>query len=201
MDVIHIGVNKAFAFDKLALDYLFMQDYPAVKGYIERANNYLPGMCRKFYGIISDLSFEANTCIPNHEADKADALRYYTGHPITPFYEDIASMPLPNFNSVVFSALSLAFYTNPRKIFLVGCDVTLSQGYFDNSKSLLSNDTLFHISENIRLGWRNAKAFAGRCYPETEVISINPVGLKGMFEDRYTQEYLDDHPEIDGELV
>ena len=34
-------------------------------------------------------------------------------------------------------------------------------------------------------------------YPDIEIISINPVGLKGMFKDVYTENYLNDHPEID----
>ena len=32
-----------------------------------------------------------------------------------------------------------------------------------------------------------------------EIISVNPVGLKGMFHDMYTESYLDAHPEIDRE--
>ena len=33
--------------------------------------------------------------------------------------------------------------------------------------------------------WEEIKAFALTYYPETEIISINPVGLKGIFKDVY----------------
>ena len=35
-----------------------------------------------------------------------------------------------------------------------------------------------------------------RYYPSIEVISINPVGLKGVFRDVYTESYVEAHPEI-----
>ena len=37
--------------------------------------------------------------------------------------------------------------------------------------------------------------------PDIEIISINPVGLKGLFHDVYTEEYLIDHPEINREEI
>ena len=36
------------------------------------------------------------------------------------------------------------------------------------------------------------KEFARQYYPETEIISINPVGLKGLFIDQYTDDFLRD---------
>ncbi len=41
------------------------------------------------------------------------------------------------------------------------------------------------------------KGFAKTYYPETEIISVNPVGLKGLFHDVYTESYLNEHSEID----
>ena len=38
-------------------------------------------------------------------------------------------------------------------------------------------------------------------YPSIDIISINPVGLKGVFKDMYTRSYLEQHPEIDGSSV
>ena len=40
------------------------------------------------------------------------------------------------------------------------------------------------------------KQFKNKVYPDVEVVSINPVGLKGVFKDVYTEEYLNAHPEI-----
>lgn len=28
------------------------------------------------------------------------------------------------------------------------------------------------------------------------MISVNPIGLKGIFKDAYTQAYVDEHPEL-----
>ena len=36
----------------------------------------------------------------------------------------------------------------------------------------------------------SVKEFAEQYYPETEIISVNPVGLKGLFRDEYTEEFL-----------
>ena len=46
-------------------------------------------------------------------------------------------------------------------------------------------------------GYEKLKTFARRYYPDTELVSVNPVGLKGVFNDVYTKSYLDAHPEID----
>ena len=39
-------------------------------------------------------------------------------------------------------------------------------------------------------GYRNVKKFSALHYPDMEIISVNPVGLKGMFHDVYTESYL-----------
>ena len=89
-------------------------------------------------------------------------------------------------------ALHFALYTNPKAIYLVGCDCNLT-GYFDGTaQKTASNNIDFWM-----IGYKKMKEFAAHFYPETEIISINPVGLKGLFRDVYTENYLDDHPEID----
>ena len=35
--------------------------------------------------------------------------------------------------------------------------------------------------------WKKLNFFANRYYPDTEIISINPVGLKGIFKDIYQE--------------
>lgn len=34
-------------------------------------------------------------------------------------------------------------------------------------------------------GWQEIKQFSDRYYPDIEIISINPVGLKGLFKEEY----------------
>ena len=45
-------------------------------------------------------------------------------------------------------------------------------------------------------GYQEIKKFAEQLYPDTEIISINPVGLKGVFHNMYTESYLEVHPEL-----
>jgi len=35
--------------------------------------------------------------------------------------------------------------------------------------------------------WLMLKAFAERKYPNSRIVSINPVGLKGVFDEEYTE--------------
>ena len=39
--------------------------------------------------------------------------------------------------------------------------------------------------DNVISLWHQLKRFAQVFYPNTEIISINPVGLKGIFKDEY----------------
>ena len=43
--------------------------------------------------------------------------------------------------------------------------------------------------------------FIMKYYDDVEIISVNPIGLRGMFKDVYTREFLKDHPEIDPKTV
>ena len=45
------------------------------------------------------------------------------------------------------------------------------------------------------------KNIISNLYPKTEIISVNPVGLKGLFKDVYTQSYVDEHPELLNENI
>lgn len=177
-NVIHIGVNRAYKFDKVDFDFLFIQDISGLKDEIANINQYGQGKCQKFYGDV--LTME--TCaIPESYLIKYGAKRYYTGGMHTPFVRDISSCLLPDFGSVVFAALAFALYTNPKKIYLVGCDCS-EDGYFDDNKKSIS-PSLKGDLPNILQGWQNFKTFANHVYPDTEIVSVNPVVLKGLFQE------------------
>lgn len=76
--------------------------------------------------------------------------------------------------STVFAALQFALWTNPKRIYLVGCDCS-NAGHFDNSNG---NDMGVLLEP-----YKKFKSFASTYYPETEIISVNPVGLRGLFKD------------------
>lgn len=190
--VVHIGVNKAFNINGISLDYLFIQDYIAASSYIEQAAS-LP--CKKFYGIIPP-SWFPGIVIPESIALKHQAERYYIdvmiGRKISePLPFDISVWPFYDWGSVILPTAQFALYTNPRRIYLAGCD-TSNSGYFDNTKSTYPLGV-----EDITYGWKKIKEMAAIYYPETEIISINPIGLKGLFRDVYTEAFLNEHPEID----
>lgn len=41
----------------------------------------------------------------------------------------------------------------------------------------------------MKVGYARMKMFAKQYYPDTEIFSVNPVGLKGLFKDMYTENY------------
>lgn len=98
-------------------------------------------------------------------------------------HQDVCYHPLVMFRSTVFPASIFALFTYPAELYLVGCDVTRSGHFYDNTP----NETL--NVKALTVGWARIKAFAEHHYPETKIISINPIGLKGLFEDIYTDEY------------
>ena len=68
--------------------------------------------------------------------------------------------------SIIFPALQFMLYTGLSKIYLAGVDA--------NRGSLPA-------------AWSQARDFINETYPNTKIISINPVALKGYFEDEYTE--------------
>ena len=177
-NAIYVGVNKAFKYDKVKFDYLFLQDYSgATQTYIEDFCNY---DAKKFLGFIPDYIPNAVQCIiPEKYSYYNNVERYYVAHPTEKdnFTFDIASQPFGDAYSIAFPAMQFILWTNPRKIYLVGCDCSLS-GYNDKKDGQNSLAV-----DNVIEGWKKMKEFAKTYYPDTEIISINPVGLKGVFKD------------------
>lgn len=188
-DAVYVGVNRSFLCDSLNLDYLFMQDYVAVKDYIELSQNYKNKRLKRFYGILQ-AEIEDKWIIPEATAIRHKAERYYAWAAWNlnkvPVYEyfaaDITVKPLACFGSVVFPAMQFIFYTNPRRIYIVGCDCE-NTGHFNNSKKVASDPNFTEVKR----GWKLIKKFQEIYYPETQIISVNPVGLKGLFEDLYQE--------------
>ena len=178
------GVNKAIFFKKCNLNYYFSQDYNANKSYIDKLVQYKN--ITKFYGQLPVKYYGLNEvdisrCIlPESLILKHNAKKYYTYSkwPLNPlfFNPNIDKTWLADGGSVVFSAMQFALFTNPKKIYLVGCDCTA--GHFDNPKKNIN-------LSNLIKSWKEIKKFAEIYYPDTEIISINPVGLKGIFKDLY----------------
>ncbi len=185
-NLINIGVNKAIFNDKISLDYYFSQDYWANNNYINHLIEYKN--VTKFYGQVPLKPFGCkeinndNIIMPESLILKHGAYKYYTYGKwlVTPlfFNPDIDKTWLADGGSVIFSAMQFALFTNPKRIYLVGCDC--SSGHFDEK-----SDKKIQINKTLYKSWKELKKFADIYYPETEIISVNPVGLKGLFKDMY----------------
>lgn len=179
-DAIYIGVNRAFEYDKIMFDYLFLQDYSgATKTYINDFLSYHIESTKKFIGFI-DFSAFGYSVMPDYFSNFQNVERYCTYHPMIKqqFNHDISCHPLGEHCSIVFPAIQFALWTHPKRIFIVGCD-TNTKGYFNTD-----SENVLYLDE-ILAGWKKLKQFAEVYYPDIEIISVNPIGLKGMFKDEY----------------
>lgn len=205
-DCIYIGCNRVFLFDKVKFDYLFTIDKVGIDKYYEGFLQYEGNNCVKFIG---DQNLGENFQIPesyilHFPQDKIRRYKTVSGYLPDKFELDIDSMPLANGASVTLQAAQFALYTNPRRIYIVGVDCTVAQkqhfagSSYDNKER--GESAKFCDNYNISM-WKKLKEFASLYYPETEIISVNPVGLKGIFRDLYTENYIDEHPELKTEGV
>lgn len=179
-NAIYVGVNKAFKYSKVKFDYIFLQDFSgATKNYIEDFCNY---DAKKFIGFIFGIYEEwaTKSLIPKKYAYYDGVEPFFVAHPEVKetFTCDISTQPFGDAYSIVFPAMQFILWTNPKKIYLVGCDCNVG-GYYDS----LDKNTLM-VNEVI-CGWKKMKEFCKTFYPDVEVVSINPVGLKGIFKDEY----------------
>lgn len=195
---LHIAVNRAFLYEKVDFDIIFAQDMDGIRMVQQELIDYRPKECVKFLAQTADMNQKT---IPESLAIKCHALRfncdyyiYRDGFRSKPVL-DLENRALGGMPNVGMSVMQLALYMNPKRIYIVGCDMTGT--HFTEAKQ--SREELkaekkqyndYWADENIRLlnKWQEIKEFASIYYPETEIISINPVGLKGIFVDRYQYE-------------
>ena len=176
---IHIGVNRTYLCEKLTLDYLFVQDGgPIIE--VPELTNYRRGKCKRFFGVHPH---SAVSPITETFAEANEANRYYflNSDPLTtelPLPLDMAHQPLVSACSIAEPAFQFALWCRPRRIYIVGCDCSDS-GYFAADQNLKQKLAV----DGAKLQWQRMADFAKRHYPEVEIISVNPVGLKGMFKD------------------
>ena len=183
--VSHIGVNASFLKKDLSLDYYFITHY--ISEWCERLKEY---SFVKFF----DMNRQKDQ-FPEYIINENNGRRFFSmSHiPSKQLHTNIECYPLMGYLSIIFRAIHFALYTHPQKLLLIGCDCS-ADGHFDGVP--LPDTVHLQIPHWVE-GYKTIKEFAAIHYPDTEIISVNPVGLKGMFRDAYTQSYLDAHPEID----
>lgn len=199
-DCKYIGVNQAYLRKDIEFSYYFVHDngISDIKKYgfnmLKEINAYRKDKCVKFYGLLDDsfLDLEngswsnADFEIPESDAIEADALRYRLDRVLLhehdlgcSFTYDLSTQPLGDFGSVVFPAAQFALWTNPKTLYLIGCDCSSGGHFYETEKT--ERDTSAY--DFMIRPWKLFKKFAQLYYPETKIISINPVGLRGIFED------------------
>lgn len=186
-DAIHVGLNNAFKNQNIKFDYVFAWDYAnLIKNdpmFYEKLSKY---NCKKFFGLFLGADIPQ---VPKNIIEKCKAHTFYSSarHDLG-FYnainnnisDDIEISPLMDFMSVAFAAFHFSVYTNPKRIYLVGIDNALN-GYFNGDSQQ------FLMTDIIKKGWETVKIYMDNKHPDIEIISINPVGLKGIFKDIYEE--------------
>lgn len=185
-DTIYIALNRTFLFDKVKFDYIFVQDYRGIELITEELKEYRPGDCVKFFGTQNG---SLDDEIPESYAIACNAVRYATDGYIwlheekCGFTFEMNSKSVGNFATIALPALQFALWTNPSEIYIVGCDSTQS-GHFVGQETetvlkLATEDVYARMIEE----WKEVAIYAKLYYPNTKIFSINPIGLKGIFED------------------
>lgn len=192
---LHIAVNRAFLYDKVDFDIIFAQDMDGIRMVQQELIDYRPKECVKFLAQTADMNKKT---IPESLAIKCHALRfncdyyiYRDGFRSKPVL-DLESRALGGMPNVGMSVMQLALYMNPKRIYIVGCD--MSGNHFNRGEQSKEEEAEqekdlkdYWENEGRRLldKWGEVKKFAEIYYPDTEIVSVNPIGLKGMFKDYY----------------
>jgi FkbM family methyltransferase len=189
-DAIYIGGNNSHRMIHIQskLSYLFF----LFRGYNNYYNN-----ASTVYGDYCDMIRKLppkiqKFCCLNFHTSPTDPMinTIKEENPNVEFYQVTANPPIKQIDitkdklwnfSIVFSMAMFALYTGVNKLYIVGCDCT--EGYFFNQKY---DGEHFHQYQDYIDRWKSFKIYVNTYYPDVEIISINPVGLTGMFKDVYT---------------
>jgi len=185
-NAIYVGLNRAFLLDSVKFDYLFSIDKAGIFNIYDEFIKY---PCVKFVG---DQNLGPQYQIPESVINKIDGVRRYKTDAgfSSQFVTDIEYRPLGNFNTVSLQAMQFILYTNPKRIYLVGIDCSGNGHFTDDTKKHIKSFDLAIRGESQQkwadasiVFWHQLKQFADTYYPDTEIISVNPVGLRGLFND------------------
>lgn len=172
------GVNHAIFYTAKPLEYVFVQDHvPAILA----AYQYSETPCNLIYARhVTYPQFR----IDEEEVGGSHAASYYSYSVQSPyrgqFTANVLDQGLYDFTSIIFSALQILLFCTPRNIYLVGCDCSDTHNFINKCRGGL-HSTLF-------APWLALQRFAAEHYPSVRIHSINPIGLKGIFEDIYQNE-------------
>ena len=190
-DCVHVALNRALLKKEIDYQWFIADDWDGIN-FFQKELVEFDGL--KFFGHIIGCPERE---IPESFRIKCRARRYYNDSFIeengfrSRFACDIDKLPVGMMPNIALSAMQILLFSNPSVIYLVGCDA--SQGHYIQPESL-SKERIRKQEEDVAMAvsadstvekWKELKRFAEVFYPDTKIISINPVGLKGLFKDEY----------------
>jgi hypothetical protein len=194
---LHMAVNRAFIYDKVNFEFIYSIDFDGILMCQQELIEYHPEKCVKFLATSDSPDIKK---IPESFALKCNAKRFVCDYYI--YGDGFRSKPVHNIDvkpvggmpNAGMSAVEVALFMNPRKLYIVGCDMSGTHRIDANmtKEQLIAEkkqyDNYWRTEQQRLLNkWDEIKKFAEKFYPDTEIISINPVGLKGVFKDVYQE--------------
>ena len=178
---IKFGVNSIVFKKDIKLDYHFFGDRPLnhpdwIDGYDYIDETYKTDInIQRFIHVLVD-GKKLDSQLNDDEVERLEGIGYEitTGDEIK---KNISKYKLLN-HSIVFSCLQFMLYTGIKRIYLVGCDMSNIRSFRDE-RAL--PQTMYSGNDHTSY-WILFKKFIEVEYSNVEIISINPVGLKGMFK-------------------
>ena len=150
---LHIGMNFTWKRKDIFFDYFFIQDghrkgkyREMLEGTLKNINGYI--FIGKYLRRSPFREIEYPVLV-NNEGRKI--YRYWLEAGDFDIYQDICYHPLMDYGTVSFPVLQFALYTYPKRIYLVGCDVSTG-GTFDTKTSSLSRCQLSRFKSGYRTG-------------------------------------------------
>lgn len=178
---IHIGCNSTIFLKKFTLDYFFFNDCQWASNELKQEIIAYKPNIQKFIGtFVSDPKFGCS----QQMAIKSNALWYDCEGPFSIlrnsgyFTKEIDKWWIGDGGgSTIFICMQFALFCGFSEINIVGCDILGSRHFTNNNRK--SN------LEYLLNSWRKFKNFLSTNDINVKINVINPIGLKGYFNDIY----------------
>ena len=189
-NTIKIGINRAYQMGNIKFDYLFAQDKFKKQEDIDGFIDYNPDSCTKFIGIHTkqDLLNIRQATISKIKNRKLYVLNNRRPQDtLTPI--DISLEPFGWYSGTVFAALQFCLCGSAKEGWLAGFDCSNDGHAFSDNKQEYKQAHQYEY-------WKYFKIYKDTNFEDTEIVSINPINLKNLFRNIYTQRYIKDNPYI-----
>lgn len=189
-NAVYVALNRAFLNQAISFDYIFSADWRGIRPIQDALAAYQGNHCVK---LLARQTYSVQeTGFPDAFIARCGAVSFYGDDYRTSFTRDVMNEPLRTTFTSALAALQLFLYTHPKRIYLVGID--MSDGHFNDAegerKTLWWSTADGQLAPPVMSLWQDFKGFAAAYYPDVEIISVNPVRLKGLFRDEYTNAQL-----------